>query len=91
MHQLNIRLSYHDMKMFQQMLESIPKQREVARKPSVSKEKKQPANFQGMYFLYTSKRKYGYCNFYIFVEMFSLEKWLTQQCWVSEITQHHKL
>lgn len=52
MHQLNIRLSYHDMKMFQQILESIPKQREVARKPSIAREKKQPANFQGLCYLY---------------------------------------
>lgn len=68
MHQLNIRLSYHDMKMFQQILESIPKQREVARKPSVSREKKQPANFQGLWFLCINKRYCrlwgcGYCNF----------------------------
>ncbi|XP_042225636.1 vacuolar protein sorting-associated protein 13D-like isoform X3 [Homarus americanus] len=46
MHQLNIRLSYHDMKMFQQILESVPKQREVAKKPIMSKEMTQPANFQ---------------------------------------------
>ncbi|XP_047493790.1 vacuolar protein sorting-associated protein 13D-like isoform X6 [Penaeus chinensis] len=55
MHQLNIRLSYHDMKMFQQILESIPKQREVARKPSVSREKKQPANFQVSNFFQTAQ------------------------------------
>ncbi|XP_050720689.1 intermembrane lipid transfer protein VPS13D-like isoform X3 [Eriocheir sinensis] len=46
LHQLNIRLSYHDMKMFQQMLESVSKQREASRKPTSPKDKTQPANFQ---------------------------------------------
>ncbi|XP_063884386.1 intermembrane lipid transfer protein VPS13D-like isoform X2 [Scylla paramamosain] len=46
LHQLNIRLSYHDMKMFQQMFESVSKQREASRKPAIVKEKSQPANFQ---------------------------------------------
>ncbi|XP_071526978.1 intermembrane lipid transfer protein VPS13D [Panulirus ornatus] len=46
LHQLNIRLSYHDMKMFQQILESVPKQRDVAKKSFISMEKTQPANFQ---------------------------------------------
>ncbi|KAK8735874.1 hypothetical protein OTU49_017439, partial [Cherax quadricarinatus] len=44
LHQLNIRLSYHDMKMFQQILESIPKQRDVDKRP-ITSEKMQPANF----------------------------------------------
>lgn len=33
--------------MFQQMFESVSKQREASRKPTVAKEKSQPANFQG--------------------------------------------
>ncbi|XP_064107510.1 intermembrane lipid transfer protein VPS13D-like isoform X2 [Macrobrachium nipponense] len=45
LHQLNIRLSYHDMKMFQQIFESVPKQRESSKKSSPT-EKSQPANFQ---------------------------------------------
>nr|XP_045619802.1 vacuolar protein sorting-associated protein 13D-like isoform X1 [Procambarus clarkii]XP_045619809.1 vacuolar protein sorting-associated protein 13D-like isoform X1 [Procambarus clarkii] len=45
LHQLNIRLSYHDMKMFQQILESVPKQREGDKKPTSSEDKTQPANF----------------------------------------------
>lgn len=35
------------MKMFQQMLESVSKQREASRKPASPKDKTQPANFQG--------------------------------------------
>lgn len=34
--------------MFQQILESVPKQRDVAKKSLISMEKTQPANFQGM-------------------------------------------
>ncbi|CAL4225809.1 unnamed protein product, partial [Meganyctiphanes norvegica] len=47
LHQLNIRLSYHDMKMFQQILESVPKQQKTAVKNKTqSNERQQPANFQ---------------------------------------------
>ncbi|KAK3881484.1 hypothetical protein Pcinc_014068 [Petrolisthes cinctipes] len=46
LHQLNIRLSYHDIKMFKQILESVPKQRESSKKHQPPKEKPHPANFQ---------------------------------------------
>ena len=48
MHQLNIRLSYHDMKMFQRIIESLPHQRQIANKRKESKSDNQkPANVQG--------------------------------------------
>ncbi|XP_076064677.1 vacuolar protein sorting 13D isoform X4 [Oratosquilla oratoria] len=47
LHQLNIRLSYHDMKLFQQILESVPKQRASTKKNSpVGEFDNRPANFQ---------------------------------------------
>ena len=51
MHQLNIRLSYHDMKMFQKILESLPHQKEATDKTrrKKSKDQQQPANVQGLY------------------------------------------
>ena len=43
---LSLRLSYHDVRMFSQMLKSLPKQTQWARSHSVEDEDSKPVNFR---------------------------------------------
>lgn len=59
---LILRLSYHDVRMFSQMLESLPKQTRWARSHSIeSTEKTRPANFRSKYFFHNSLVSFQCC------------------------------